>query len=118
MVLMALVLRNRPHRKPARALRPCRARSPSPARGLLQCDEQPTARWTAQQIVDAFPDDSAPSYLLRDRDQVYGAPFRHQVNGLRIEEIHGAAQPLAESLRGATHRVDSARVSESRSGPR
>jgi hypothetical protein len=30
--------------------------------------EHPTATWTAQQIVDAFPDDSAPSYLLRDRD--------------------------------------------------
>jgi len=27
--------------------------------------EHPTAQWTAQQIVDAFPDDSAPSYLLR-----------------------------------------------------
>src|SRR5262249_44628389 len=26
--------------------------------------EHPTAVWTAQQIVDAFPDDSAPSYLL------------------------------------------------------
>jgi len=25
--------------------------------------EHPTAAWTAQQIVDAFPDDSAPSYL-------------------------------------------------------
>jgi hypothetical protein len=27
---------------------------------------------TAQQIVNAFPDDSAPSYLLHDHDQVYG----------------------------------------------
>jgi putative transposase len=35
--------------------------------------EHPTAHWTAQQIVDAFPDDSAPSYLLRDRDQIYGS---------------------------------------------
>jgi len=34
--------------------------------------EHPTAAWTAQQIVDAFPDESAPSYLLRDRDSVYG----------------------------------------------
>src|SRR3989441_3684247 len=32
--------------------------------------EHLTAHWTAQQIVDAFPHDSAPSYLLRDRDQV------------------------------------------------
>ena len=43
--------------------------------------EHPTAAWTAQQIVDAFPDDSAPSYLLRDRDQVYGKLFRHRVRG-------------------------------------
>src|SRR5207237_4444993 len=47
--------------------------------------EHPTAHWTAQQIVDAFPDDSAPSYLLRDRDQVYGEQFRHRVKGMRIQ---------------------------------
>jgi putative transposase len=28
----------------------------------------PTAVWTAQQIVEAFPEDTAPRYLLRDRD--------------------------------------------------
>jgi hypothetical protein len=39
--------------------------------------DHPTAHWTAQQIVDAFPDDSAPPYLLRDRYQVYGQQFRH-----------------------------------------
>jgi putative transposase len=38
--------------------------------------EHPTANWTAQQIVDACPDDSAPSHLLRDRDHVYGEQFR------------------------------------------
>ena len=37
--------------------------------------EHPTAAWTAQQIVDAFPDDPAPSSLLRDRDRIYGHPF-------------------------------------------
>ena len=49
--------------------------------------EHPTSQWTAQQIVDAFPNDTAPSYLLRDRDQVYGEHFRHRVKGLRIEEV-------------------------------
>jgi putative transposase len=34
--------------------------------------EHPTAAWTAQQIVDTFPDDTAPAYLLRDRDAIYG----------------------------------------------
>jgi putative transposase len=38
--------------------------------------EHPTAHWTAQQLVDAFPDDSAPSYSLHDRDQVYGEHLR------------------------------------------
>jgi putative transposase len=49
--------------------------------------EHPTAQWTAQQIVNAFPDDSAQSYLLRDRDQVYGQQFRRRVKGMRIEEV-------------------------------
>jgi putative transposase len=43
--------------------------------------EHPTAHWTAQQIVDAFPNDTEPSYLLRDRDQVYGHAFRHRAKG-------------------------------------
>jgi hypothetical protein len=37
--------------------------------------------------VDAFPYDSAPSYLLRDRDQVYGEQFRRRVKGMRVEEV-------------------------------
>src|SRR6266850_5618182 len=71
--------------------------------------EHPTARWTAQQIVDAFPDDSAPAYLLRDRDQVYGEQFRHRVKGMRIEEVltapHSPWQnPFAERLIGSIRR--------------
>jgi len=38
--------------------------------------EHPTARWTAQQMVEAFPWDPAPRYLLRDPDKTYGASFR------------------------------------------
>ena len=33
----------------------------------------PTAQWTAQQIVEAFPFDTAPRYLVRDNDGIYGA---------------------------------------------
>ena len=80
--------------------------------------EHPTAHWTAQQIVNAFPDDSAPSSLLHDRDQVYGEPFRHRVKGLRIEEVltapHSPWQnPFAERLIGSIRRE-----SESRARPR
>src|SRR5215467_5180556 len=35
----------------------------------------PTAEWTAQQLREAFPWDSAPRYLLRDRDQIFGKDF-------------------------------------------
>ena len=68
--------------------------------------EHPTAHWTAQQIVDAFP---APPYLLRDRDQVYGQQFRHRVKGMRIAEVltapHSPWQnPFAERLIGSIRR--------------
>jgi putative transposase len=71
--------------------------------------EHPTAVWTAQQIVAAFPDDSAPSYLLRDRDQVYGKQFRHRVKGMGIDEVltapHSPWQnPFAERLIGSIRR--------------
>ncbi len=71
--------------------------------------EHPTAAWTAQQIVDAFPDDSAPSYLLRDRDSVYGHAFQHRVKGMGIHEVltapHSPWQnPFAERLIGSIRR--------------
>ena len=40
--------------------------------------EHPTAAWTAQQVVEAFPDDTAPGWLLRDRDAIYGDVFRRR----------------------------------------
>src|SRR2546426_3952030 len=71
--------------------------------------EHPTAAWTAQQIVDAFPDDSALSYLLRDRDAVYGHVFRQRVQGLGVGEVltapHSPWQnPFAERLIGSIRR--------------
>ena len=49
--------------------------------------DSPTAAWTAQQIVEAFPDDSAPRYLLRDRDGIYGGEFRQRVKGMGLAEV-------------------------------
>ena len=46
----------------------------------------PTASWTAQQIVNAFPYDTAPKYLLRDRDSIYGSVFVQRVKGMGIEQ--------------------------------
>jgi len=61
--------------------------------------EHPTAHWTAQQIVDAFPDDTAPSYLLHDRDHVYGEAFRHRVHGMRIRRRHPSSVRSTASWR-------------------
>jgi putative transposase len=49
--------------------------------------EHPTAQWTAQQIVEAFPWETAPRYLLRDRDSIYSADFQHRIAHLGIEEV-------------------------------
>lgn len=50
----------------------------------------PTAEWTAQQMLDAFPFDTAPKYLLRDRDRIYGQSFRKQVEVMNIKEVLSA----------------------------
>jgi putative transposase len=68
--------------------------------------EHPTAHWTAQQIVDAFPDESTPKFLLRDRDSVYGQTFRQRVKGMGIQEVLTAPRspwqnPFAERLVGS-----------------
>ena len=71
--------------------------------------EHPTAAWTAQQIVEAFPDDTAPSYVLHDRDTIYGHAFRQRVTGVRIREVLTAARgpwqnPFAERFIGSIRR--------------
>ena len=50
----------------------------------------PTAAWTARQIVEAFPFDLKPKYLHRDRDSIYGWEFQRCVESLGIEQIVSA----------------------------
>ena len=47
----------------------------------------PTSEWTAQQIADAFPWDTAPRYLLHDRDSIYDHPFRPRAEGMGMREV-------------------------------
>ena len=47
----------------------------------------PTSSWTAQQIIEAFPFDTAPGFVLRDRHGTYGKAFRRRVAGMSIEEV-------------------------------
>ena len=48
--------------------------------------ETPTAEWSAQQVINAFPYDTAPTYLLRDRDSIYGSAFTRRVEGMGIKQ--------------------------------
>jgi transposase InsO family protein len=71
--------------------------------------EHPTAQWTAQQAVEAFPWDEAPRYLLRDRDHIYGTTFRQRVRHMGIKEVVIAPRspwqnPYVERLIGSIRR--------------
>jgi transposase InsO family protein len=46
----------------------------------------PTADWIARQISEAFPWDTAPRYLIRDRDGAYGEMFRRRVSAMGIRD--------------------------------
>jgi len=52
----------------------------------------PSAFWTGQQIVEAFPWDSAPKYLVRDRDKKYGKEFENRVESIGIKQVLISAQ--------------------------
>src|SRR3989440_1639652 len=71
--------------------------------------DSPTAAWTAQQLVDAFPDDSAPRYLIRDRHSIFGGQFRQRVKAIGLGEVlitpHSPWQnPFAERVIGTIRR--------------
>jgi transposase InsO family protein len=71
--------------------------------------EHPTAEWTAQQLVEAFPWQVPPKYLLRDRDAVYGSRFRKRVRSLGMQECPIAPRspwqnPYVERVIGSIRR--------------
>jgi transposase InsO family protein len=71
--------------------------------------EHPTAVWTAQQMIEAFPEDTAPRWLLRDRDAIYGDVFRRRVASMGIGEVVSSPSspwqnPYAERLIGSLRR--------------
>ncbi len=89
--------------------------------------EHPTAQWTAQQLVEAFPFDTAPRYLLRDRDAIYGKKVKRRIKSLGIDEVitapatarllPRASLALAEPVCGTCYRIDSQRVPRSCDSP-
>jgi hypothetical protein len=60
--------------------------------------EHPTAAWTAQQMIEAFPEETAPRFLLGDRDQIYGEEFRGRVNRFRQKPSTSNSEKLHRLL--------------------
>ena len=53
---------------------------------LFAVTRHPTAEWLAQQIVEAFPWNVAPAYLVRDNDGAYGQAFRRRIRTMGIRD--------------------------------
>jgi len=71
--------------------------------------DSPSAIWTGQQIVEAFPWDTVPKYLLRDRDGTYGEHFVHRVESMGIKQVLISARspwqnPYVERVIGSIRR--------------
>jgi transposase InsO family protein len=69
----------------------------------------PTAEWVARQITEAFPWNEAPRYMIRDRDQIYGAVVKRRLRAMGIRDRPTApASPwqngYAERLIGSIRR--------------
>ena len=71
--------------------------------------DHPSAVWTARQVIAAFPDETGPKYLLRDRDSIYGEAFTRRVDHMGIRQVLTAPRapwqnPFAERVIGSIRR--------------
>ena len=71
--------------------------------------DSPSAIWTGQQIVEAFPWDTAPKYLIRDRDGTYGHKFVRRVESMGVKQVRISARsrwqnPYVERVVGSIRR--------------
>src|SRR5204863_3464010 len=55
--------------------------------GHFAVTPNPTQDWLSRQMTEAFPWDTAPRYLLRDRDASYGQDFRHRVQRSEVRGV-------------------------------
>ena len=69
----------------------------------------PTAQWTGQQIVEAFPWNTTTKYIIRDRDAIYGEVVKTRIKNMNIEQVVTAYKspwqnPFAERVIGSIRR--------------
>jgi Integrase core domain len=75
----------------------------------FEVTQNPTQVWLSRQMTEAFPWDTAPRYLLRDRDTSYGGTFRNRVAATGIKEVVTAPRspwqnPYVERIIGSIRR--------------
>ena len=75
----------------------------------FEVTENPTQDWLARQMTEAFPWDTAPRYLMRDRDASFGEAFRYRVKAMGIKEVVTAPRspwqnPYVERIIGSIRR--------------
>ena len=75
----------------------------------FEVTQNPTQAWLARQITEAFPWDTAPRYLMRDRDTSYGICFQNRARAMGIEEVLTAPRspwqnPYVERIVGSIRR--------------
>ena len=71
--------------------------------------DSPTSCWIGQQIVEAFPWDMAPKYMIRDRDRKDGDEFVRRVESLGVKQVLISTQspwqnPYVERIIGSIRR--------------
>ena len=69
----------------------------------------PTAAWTAQQLREAWPWDTAPRFVIRDRDGIYGLDPRRTIQQMGVDEVLTAPRapwqnPFVERVIGSLRR--------------
>jgi putative transposase len=72
--------------------------------------QHPTQAWLSRQLTEAFPWDTAPRYLLRDRDTSYGPAYRNRNQAMGIEEIVTAPRSPCSHATGPRIFIHSAPV--------
>jgi hypothetical protein len=77
----------------------------------IAATRNPTQQWTAQQLRNATMDGLAPRFLIRDRDEKFGATFDRVAKGVGTQVIKTAVRapnmnPIMEDCQGHLPGVD------------
>ena len=75
----------------------------------LNVTAHPSPAWTAQQLREAWPWDTAPRFVIRDRDGIYGPELQDVVQAMDIDEVLTAPRspwqnPFVERVIGSLRR--------------